>query len=250
MTAALSQVFAFDGLWLLLFGVVLAGLVRGFSGFGTAMVYMPFAAQVLPPVWALITLCLIDLVGPLPAVPRALRDGHVRDVLWLAAGALVGLPAGVWLLTRLQPGVFRYSVSLLTVVLLVLLILGLRYRGQVTRALTIGIGMLCGVFGGAVGLAGPPVILLYMARPLPVAAIRASILLFLLASDAILIVVFASGGLLELKPVLLSGILTLPYFFAVWIGSLVFDPSHETVYRWVAYAIIAGSALSGLPVWD
>ena len=37
---------------------------------------------------------------------------------------------------------------------------------------------------------------------------------------------------------------------AVQLGTAIFDPDRETVYRWVAYAIIAGSALSGLPVWD
>jgi hypothetical protein len=30
----------------------------------------------------------------------------------------------------------------------------------------------------------------------------------------------------------------------------MFRPEAERIYRWVAYLIIAGSAISGLPVWD
>ena len=50
----------------LVLGAVLAGLVRGFSGFGTAMVFIPIAGQVLSPVATLIVLLVMDLIGPLP----------------------------------------------------------------------------------------------------------------------------------------------------------------------------------------
>ena len=73
MAEAFSAALALEGLWLLVLGVILAGAVRGFAGFGTGMIYMPIASQVLPPVWALVTMICLDLLGPLPAVPRALR---------------------------------------------------------------------------------------------------------------------------------------------------------------------------------
>jgi uncharacterized protein len=113
LEATLSGALPEGGLGLLVLGAVLAGLVRGFTGFGTALVYMPFAAQVLPPVWGLVTLIVIDLIGPLPAVPRALRDGDPPDVLRLGAGAVVGVPLGALVLTALDPEVFRYTLSAL-----------------------------------------------------------------------------------------------------------------------------------------
>ena len=62
---------ATPGISLILVGALLAGLVRGFSGFGTAMVFLPFAAQVYEPVWVLVVLLTIDILGPIPALPRA-----------------------------------------------------------------------------------------------------------------------------------------------------------------------------------
>ncbi|MDJ0824953.1 MAG: sulfite exporter TauE/SafE family protein [Rhodobacter sp.] len=246
----LTEALATDGLWLLVFAVLLAGLVRGFTGFGTAMVYLPFAGQVLDPVAVLVTLLVIDLFGPLPAVPRALRDGHPRDVLRLGAGALIGVPVGVAILVALNPETFRTAVSVLTLILLTLLVSGLRYRGHVGKPLIYGTGAIAGLFGGAVGLPGPPVILLYMARPLPVEVIRASTLLFLIVADILMLGVFGFRGLLAAGPLMVGALLILPYFAAVALGSYIFDPRHATIYRWTAYAIIAGSALGGLPIWD
>jgi len=248
--AALWQALATEGLWFLILGVVIAGVVRGFSGFGTAMVYIPIAAQVLPPVWAIATMLVMDFFGPMPAVPRAWRDSHPPDLIKLGVGTLVGIPLGLYLLTRMPPDTFRSVVSFVTLALLILLISGFRYRGAVGGKTLFATGGVAGVFGGAVGLAGPPAILLYMARPIPVAAIRANILLFLLATDVLLLALFAVQGLLAISPVLIGLILAPFYLVAVWAGSAIFDPARGSVYRWVAYAIIAGSALGGLPFWD
>lgn len=247
--SALAEITAQEGLPLLVFAVLLAGLVRGFTGFGTAMVYLPIAGQVLDPVTALATLILIDFVGPLPAVPRAIRDGHPRDVLRLAAGALAGAPFGVMILLLLPADVFRGLVSVLTLAMLALLVSGLRYRGPVGKPMIYGIGSLAGLLHGAAGLPGPPVILLYMARPLPVQVIRASILLFLLLSDMLMAGIFTLRGLISAQALLLGICLVLPYLAALMIGARIFDPGRAALYRRAAYAIIAVSAVAGLPIW-
>ena len=87
MPEALTEALAWPNLWFLSLGALAAGIVRGFAGFGTAMLYLPIAAQVLGPFEALTTLIVKDLIAPLMHVPRALRDGHPKDVLRLGAGA-------------------------------------------------------------------------------------------------------------------------------------------------------------------
>ncbi len=250
MGTAIAQALATDGFLLLAFGGVLAGLVRGFTGFGTAMVYLPFAAQVLDPVWVLVTLLVIEISGPIPAIPRAIRDGQPLDVLRLCAGAVIGAPIGVAILLALQPAAFRYGIAIMTAILLALLISGFRYHGRVTQPLIYGTGALAGLTGSSVGVPGPPVILLYMARPLPIATIRANILLFLFLLHAFMIVLFSVKALVTVEPVMIGLCLMPLYATAILVGSAIFDPRREAVYRWVAYTVIAGSAIGGLPVWD
>ena len=241
---------ALEGLIWIVAGSFLAGLVRGFSGFGTAMIYLPFAASVLSPVWALTALIVMDLLAPLLLVPRALRDGHPPDILRLAAGSLVGVPLGVALLLVMSVDIFRFSVSSVALLLLVALMLGLRYRGVLTRAMVYGTGGLGGLLAGSVGIPGPPVIMLYMASTLPAAAVRANNTVYLVLADLQILGVFAVRGLLDATPVAVALIATVPYAAGIGIGALLFDPKRELLYRRIAYAIIALSAIMGLPLLD
>lgn len=250
MPDTLLGAFATEGVWFLAFGAFLAGIVRGFAGFGTAMIYLPVAGQVLGPFEALTTLIIKDLTAPLIHVPRAMKDGDPGDVLRLATGAALAVPLGVLVLTLVEPVVFRWSVSIVTLCLLVILVSGMRYRGPMTKPLIFGTGAMGGFLGGSVGLPGPPVILLYMASTLPPKTIRANNTLYLILADVILLVVLAWKGLLVSSAVALGFLMILPYLAGNWLGALIFKPGYEKIYRRVAYAIIAASALLGLPIWD
>ena len=72
MTGELISVFDNGSIIYLILGATLAGLVRGFSGFGTAMVFIPIAGQVLSPIATLTVLFVMDLIGPIPNVPLSL----------------------------------------------------------------------------------------------------------------------------------------------------------------------------------
>ena len=250
MLEAFAAAFSTDKLWLLALGAFLAGIVRGFSGFGTAMVYLPVAGQVLAPFEAIASLMVKDLTAPLIHVPRALKDGHPADVLRLGVGAVIGVPIGQWILTQVEPDVFRWGVSLVALGLLVCLIGGIRYRGTLTKPLIYVTGVLGGFLAGCVGLPGPPVILLYMASTLPVSAVRANNTLYLMVADALILSLLAVKGLLVASALAIGALMIPPYLAGNWIGAVLFRPEAEKIYRWVAYAIIAGSAILGLPIWS
>lgn len=250
MPEALAQALAWPGLWFLGFGALLAGIVRGFAGFGTAMIYLPFAAQVLGPFEALTTLMVKDIIVPMMHVPRAIKEGHPKDVLRLGAGALVTVPIGVFVLSLIEPVVFRWAVSLVALILLIMLMLGVRYRGKLTPPLIYGTGGLGGFLTGSVGIPGPPVIMLYIASTLPVKAVRANNMLYLIVADIILVGVLAWKGLLVASALVLGLLMILPYSLGNVIGAAIFRPEAEKFYRLAAYVIIAGSAILGLPLWD
>ena len=250
LIAALGDALATDGLWFLITAATVAGLVRGFAGFGTAMIFLPVAGQVLGPFAAITVLVVMDLLGPLPNVPRAWRDAKRGDLAFLIAGLVLLTPLGVLVLTRISPETFRFSVSVLALILLVILISGYRYRGRVTRGLIFGTGAAGGFLGGAAGLPGPPVILFYMASPNPPAVIRANNLLYLLAADVVLLVIFGTRDLLRADAVILGLIVMIPYLLANIAGAAIFRPDSERMYRAVGYAVIAVSAIQGLPIFD
>ncbi len=238
-----------DLIWLSCAAFV-AGLVRGFTGFGTAMIYLPVAGQILSPFGAITTLVIMDVAAPLPNVPRAWRDGDPRDIARLGIGLILAMPLGILALTLVAPEVFRYGVSTIALVLLACLIGGIRYRGALTRPLIFGTGALSGFLSGSAGLPGPPVILLYMASARAATVVRANTLLFLVMNDLMLLPMLALFGRLEGGAVLLGLAMIIPGAVGNVTGARLFRPGQERLYRTIAYGVIAISALSGLPLWD
>jgi uncharacterized membrane protein YfcA len=246
----LATLLATDGLVWLVAAAFVAGLVRGFAGFGTAMIFLPAAAQFLTPFEALTVLIVKDLIGPLPNVPRAWRDGHPGDIARLGVGLVIAMPFGVWALTLVPVEVFRYGVSFVALALLVLLVMGFRYRGVLTKKLIYLTGGLGGLLGGSVGIPGPPVIMLYMASTHPPEVIRANNMIYLIFADIVLLGLLVAFGEFVPGAIALGLLLALPYLLGNVAGGAIFRPGHERTYRAVAYAIIFVSALNGLPFLD
>ncbi len=239
-----------DGLPWLALTVILAGLVRGFTGFGTALVFVPIAAQFLTPPEVVVTLLVMDILGPMLLVPDALRKGEPREVGLLGLGALIGIPAGVFLLTRVEPLAFRWFASVAIFALVGVIASGWRYQGRPARPLTAGIGGLAGLMGGFSGMTGPPIILLYLGGGAAPARIRANVILFFTLTEFISFATFWANGLLSWRLILLGLLLALPYTGATLTGSTLFARFGKDHYRPVAYLVIACAALSGLPLFD
>lgn len=249
MLEAVVSALQTEGLIWLVLAVVAAGFVRGFSGFGSAMIIMPVASSVLSPVEAVIFLVSTELVGPLPSLPNSWRSGQPRDIALLILGAIVTLPIGLWCLSVLDPTVFGWILSAIVLGLLALMISGWRYRGMLTRPIKLLTGGLSGFMTGFSGIPGPPVIMLYMSSTLPVKVIRANFNLHIAAVDMILFPVLWVTGQLQWSIVLLGLMASIPYLCANTLGGRLFDPKAEGLFRVVAYGVIAASALIGLPIW-
>ena len=235
--------------WLIL-AALLAGLVRGFSGFGTAMVFLPIASQYLTPFESIASLAIMEFFGTFAVMRKSWSDADKVDLARLVVGMTIVTPFALLLLAKVGADFYRYSVSVLSLFLLLLIGLGVRYKGKLNPFVIFSVGGLGGLTGGLTGIPGPPVILLYVASSHPISVIRANNLLFLYFFDVCVVLIFALSGVLTLKIFLLGSILALPNFLGNFIGAKLFDPEKTNQYRMFAYIIIAVAAISGLPVWD
>jgi uncharacterized membrane protein YfcA len=246
MQAALAT----EGLYWLALAVLIAGIVRGFTGFGSALVYLPVAAIFLPPAWVIVTMVSFSMFGPLPLLPRALREANKAEVLRLAVAGMVGIPIGVYLLTKLDPVAFRWIISGVSAVTLGVLVTGWRHSGQVTPKFSVIAGFVSGLMGGFVGLAGPPIILLYLSGRKAISEIRAVILLYLFTTDIVVMTTFLLRDLVTMEAFLVGVLLVPSYMLGGLLGQRLFSPKREALFRALAYGIILLAALVGLPVFS
>jgi uncharacterized membrane protein YfcA len=229
---------------------LLAGLARGFSGFGSALIFIPLASATLGPRLAAPLLMLVDNLTTFPLIPAAWRRADRGEVASLVAGALVGAPLGTWLLLHLDAETLRWGMCVLAIAMLALLASGWRYHGRPALPLSLGVGAASGLLSGAAQMGGPPVVAYWLGGAIPAARVRANIMLFFAASGVISAVTYLISGLLTPAVLLLTVLVAPAYALGIWGGSHLFGLASEASFRRACFVLIALAAVLGLPVWE
>src|SRR5262249_51227084 len=227
-----------------------SGTARGFSGFGSALIFMPLASSMAAPKLVAALLLIIDLVAAAPLLPNAWKQADRKATAVMVAGGLVGGPVGPFFLARLGAVTTRWIISGFVAALLALLLSGWRYRGKEHASIAVGIGGLSGFCSGLAQTGGPPIVGYWLGRPIPSVIARANILLFFGASDFFSVVAYAVSGLINTDAILFALVVGPVYAVGVWFGASLFGKASEQVFRAICYALIAAAVIIGLPALD
>jgi len=227
-----------------------SGTARGFSGFGSALIFMPLASSIAGPRLVAALLLIIDFVAAAPLLPNAWKQADRKATAVMVAGALVGVPIGTYFLSRLDPVTTRWIITGFVAALLLLLLSGWRYRGKDHAAISVGIGVLSGFCSGLAQTGGPPIVGYWLGRPLASKIARANILLFFGASDFFSVVSYALTGLITMDAIKFAFVVGPVYGIGVWFGASLFGRASEKVFRAICYILIAAAVLFGLPALD
>ncbi len=250
MPEILTQTLAIEGLVWVLLVTVLAGIVYGFAGFGAALVFMPVATAFIPVEMAIAAFAVSALASLVTVVPRAWTQADRPGVVLMIGVATLTLPIGIYILRTNDVTTMRWAVLAVTTITLLALISGWRYRTVPGNRARIGVAGATGIVGGATGLVGPIVILFQLSGQDSIQRSRANTLVFLTTTGLLTAPLMALQGILTLEAVILGLILIVPYGIASRVGQALFDPARQALYRNVAYLIIAGAIVMGLPLWD
>jgi uncharacterized membrane protein YfcA len=193
-----------------------AGLARGFSGFGGALIFVPLASSIIGPKLASPLLLVVDGVMALGMLPNGWRLANRREVFTVACGALLGVPAGTALLALAPSLTVRWVICAIVLLLLVFLISGKRYRGSPKSHLCIGVGTIAGLFGGAAQMSGPPVVAYCLGGAIPAPIVRGNLVLYFAVSSVISAGSYLYAGLLTLQVLSLALLLGRPTVWACW----------------------------------
>ena len=229
---------------------LVAGLVRGFSGFGGALIFVPLAAAAVGPPIAAACLLVMDLVLTLPMVWNAVRICRWNTLLPVAIGAVVTIPFGAAILAHADPLVLRWGLAVLVMALLALLVSGMRYSGEPRRLASLGVGGVAGIFSGIGQVGGPPVIAFWVAGPHPPPIIRANLIMFFCIASASSSVAYAWNGFFTEEMLSALIVFAPAYAVALFIGTRLFGRAPERYYRRIAYVVIAIAAITSLPALD
>lgn len=229
---------------------LVAGLARGFSGFGAAMIFVPIASAALGPVVAMPILLLADVVTSSQLIRAAARACAWPDVKRVAVGGLIGLPIGNHLLTTSDPTLVRWAVVILIGLSLAVMVSGWRFRAAPGPATSAGVGVVSGLMSGLAQIGGPPVVMYWLSTETDTARVRANLSVYFAILMWTALAIFAVKGLLTPTVLWLAAAAAPGYAVGMLAGARLFGLASPQTFRRIAIGLVALAALLGVPALD
>lgn len=216
----------------------IAGVVRGITGFGGAMVMSPPMALLLGP---LVTVPVVLLLESVAATPMWVQNR--RLVRWRVIGPILAMaclfaPIGTWILVTADPQAMRRVIAAVVVVFALLLLAGVRYSGRQRLPTALGLGALSGTMVGATSMGGPPVILYLLAGPDPIEVTRANLTYFVGGISFAGVALLALQGVLGPSGLLLALVLAPGYYGGMVVGTRLFARFNDQRFRQFTLALM------------
>jgi uncharacterized membrane protein YfcA len=222
-----------------------AGLMRGYTGFGTPIFLGPIYAVLFGPQATVPLMILMEIGVVVQMVPVAWPKADLREIAALALGCAIMLPVGAALLTVLDPGLVKKCIGFMTVFFVAMLWFGWRYRGPRTAPARLIFGGISGFTNGLTAIGAPPVIL-YYAGNRDIDSMRANLIVYFSSITLIAVPSFFYFGLVTWETVWRCVILTPPHLLGIAVGSRLFHGTSEKMYIRAALVTLLVSGLVGI----
>jgi len=230
--------------------ILIAASVRGYSGFGFALIGVAGLSIISAPSVAIPTVLVLEIIVGLLLLPPVWREISWRPVLILLAGAIVLTPIGALFLIHVPTDLARIGIALAISAAALVLLFAAKPRAEPSTPTTVATGAVAGLLNGAFGISGPPIVLFFMSGDRAAGVSRASMMACFLVLDAIAVATFAIGGLVD-RHVLITVLLCLPVLaVGSWLGHRAFHDSNTDRFRtrvlWLLIALAFITGIQGL----
>ncbi|MEM6498832.1 MAG: sulfite exporter TauE/SafE family protein [Pseudomonadota bacterium] len=235
------------GVAIVLVTVIIAGFLRGFLGFGGALIIIMVVNVVVGPQFAVPLACLAGLPPTLQLLPAAIRHSDRSFALPFGSMSLLMVPVGTLALVKLDPGLMKIIVSGVVLAMVLLLYQGWTFRQKANRSVVLTAGAVTGLIQGATGVAGPLVVAAAMAIPGEPEKQRANVIGAITFLSFFPAVPLWYHGMFTREVVIASLAIIPIYMITTWIGVRYFSGQGHRIYRLAT--LIALTMISLVTLW-
>lgn len=180
-------------LWTTVVVVLVAAMVQSTTGFGFSLLAVPLISLALPTESAVV---IAATLGTLTSSAQAIgqrEHGDQPTILRMLAGAAVGAPFGLILLTVASNRQLKFGLAAVIIAFLVINLRGLTIeRGS--RGVDVVAGTISGVLNTSLSSNGPPLVMALHARHMSPSAFRATISAVFAGTGVITVGLFLASG--------------------------------------------------------
>jgi uncharacterized membrane protein YfcA len=228
--------------WLVL-AALIGGLIRGFAGFGSALLIVPALALMFSAREAIAIELILEIPAMITLLPAAVRNAERAVVGPMLASLFVTVPLGALALLFLDDAVLKIIISVAVLLMVVILALQREITALISRRTAIAAGMASGFIQGAAGVGGPPSVVAILALGNDATVSRANVIAFMTGLLGISGITLAIYGLYT-REILVTGALVSPVLLlSVFAGIAAFKRYGDRWLRPVALVVVAITAL-------
>ena len=224
-----------------------AALIRGFTGFGMAIILVPLLGLLIPPQQAVVLAIILQLlIGPV-GLRAILADADRASAIPIGLIAMATTPLGMALLTAVESDLARLLIALVALGAFGAMLLPQHAAGHRPRRAMVGAtGITSGILTGFAAMPGPPVVPFYLRQKIDPAVARASMMLIFFAT-AIAGTLAAWWAGIAYRGIFLMGIaLFLPMWAGNRLGGRAFGRVPAPLWRAIVGGVLGVAALGAL----
>ena len=211
--------------------VVIAGFIRGYSGFGFSMITVVSLSMVFKPVEVVPVVLLLEIGASSMLLPQVWRKVDWRSLGWLCIGMAVGTPVGVAVLVNVPVQPMRAAIAFIVIILVLLLLSGFSLKKKPGTPATLATGLASGTLNGAATIGGPPVILFFFSSQAGVDISRASVIAYFFATDILASIICLVRGLVLQQTLVLTAALLIPLVIGIQAGNRSFFRTEPETFK-------------------
>jgi len=226
--------------------IFLAAIVRGFAGFALSALIMASLAVIIPPI-DLIPICFIlEGAASMLMFRGGLKEADMSVVWGLVIGSAVGLPVGLSLTTSIPLETSKLIALVLLIILAVMQLMRIRLRFLASRPGLYSAGLTAGIATGIASIGGMVVALYVLSQESAARNMRGSLVMYLFLGMFTSLVFLIWFDLLTQLSAQRAAVFAPMVIIGVLIGSWLFRPSLESLYKRFCLALLIVLAMAGL----
>jgi len=235
-----------EQIWYVMPVVMFAAVVRGYSGFGFAVIAVVGLNFFFEPQQSVAIILSLDLICSINLFKQAIKQADFSVLKTLIIGSILGIPFGYCFLLLIPGDILKLLICMGILVLALILFSDIRPFDANKNSTKLGFGIASGAGTASASIGGPMIVYYMLSSNLAASGQRATMILFFIASEALAIITLFAGGLVDsLLPKALL-ILTIPTIAAVSYGQYLFNRKAPQSLKSFALPVMVIVAILGI----
>ena len=235
-----------ENIWWVIPVVVFAGVVRGYSGFGFAVISVIGLNFFLEPKQSVAVVLSLDLICSINLLKKAINQANFETLKKLTIGSLLGIPIGYTCLLLIPSEILKILICLVIVVLSLFLFSSYRPFDTEKTSTKLAFGLASGAGTASASIGGPMIVYYMLSSNLSTSTQRATMILFFIIIELLSITTIMLGGMVDATLPKALLILLVPTLISVQVGQYLFTRKPPVTLKSFALPVMITVAVLGL----